>query len=478
MKITTKTLDKSQLPKPIFDEEHQFIELYWKAWEYAWDHIYEKAGAPQSPYMDEALTPKAIWIWDTCFMVLYCRYAPKYFPGIESLNNFYIPLHDKTKSSLKIHHIDNPPLFAWVEYEYFKLTGDLERLKWVLEEKQYLQKHYDFINNMKPLRRKKIGVVPTMAKKYELGYQWRGTQSGMDNTPRGRGKYLKILWIDLLAQQGLAAKNLVNIAKMLNNEIIATKFQAEYEKVKKLLNQYYWNEEDGVYYDIKKKHPKEQVKVKTPATYWPMLANICDENQAKKLAENASNPDIFGGKIPYPSVSRDDPDFNPEGMYWRGGVWLPMAYMTTKALEQYGFYELADTNAYNLLKDMLKTYNEYEPATIWEVYSPTEPKPGTYKFNRKVFRPNFCGWSALGPISMLIENVLGFHHIYASEKKILWRLYRKGRHGIRRLKFGTIITDILYEKNKVEITSNEPYTLYINSKEYKIKKNQQEFEIE
>ncbi len=478
--MASKTLDISQFPEPIFQEKPQFIELYWKAWEYAYDHVYEKLAAPQSPYMDEALNPNIIWIWDTCFMVLYCRYAPRYFPGIESLNNFYMPLHDKFESPLRIEHIDNPPLFAWVEYEYFKLTGDINRLKWVLEEKQYLQKHYDFIRHLKRFRRKKIGIIPTFAKFHSsgLGYQWLGTPSGMDNTPRGRKRPLSILWIDLLAQQGLAAKSIVNMAIALKNQDISKKFQVEYDTIKNLLNQYYWNEEDGVYYDIKKKNPQEQVKVKTPATYWPMLAEICDQNQATRLAENANNPKVFGGNIPWPSVSRNDQDFNPEGSYWRGGVWLPMAYMGTKALEQYGFYEIADTHAYNLLVDMVKTYHEYEPATIWEVYSPTEPKPGTYKHNRKVFRPNFCGWSALGPISMLIENIIGFHHINAAEKIIEWRLYRKGRHGIKRLKFGTIFTDIIYENNKVEVTSNEPYTLIINKQPFKIKSDKQILEIE
>ncbi len=29
-----KTLDRNQIPEPIFESNPQFIELYWKAWEY------------------------------------------------------------------------------------------------------------------------------------------------------------------------------------------------------------------------------------------------------------------------------------------------------------------------------------------------------------------------------------------------------------------------------------------------------------
>ncbi|MHA1147315.1 MAG: MGH1-like glycoside hydrolase domain-containing protein [Promethearchaeota archaeon] len=464
--------DRKQVPKPIFNENPDYIELYWKAWELAWDHVYERMDTPARRYMDEALNPNVIWIWDSCFMVLYCRYAPHYFPGIETLNNFYIPLHEGLKIPIKIQHVDNPPLFAWVEYEYFKYTGDLDRIKWVLIEKQFLQKHFELIENMKRFKRINVSRVPTFAKKLEFGFRWSGTPSGMDNTPRGRGSFGKIYWMDLLAQQGLAADNIIKLARILKREDIVKKYEKKYDMIKHLLNQYYWNEEEGIYYDILRKNPLEQVRVKTPATYWAMLSAITDPNQAAKLAQKADDPYIFGGPIPYPSVSRDDKDFEPRGRYWRGGIWLPMAYLATKALEKYGFFDIANRNAENLINHMVKTYKEYKPATIWEVYSPTEAKPATYKKNRNVFRPNFCGWSALGPISMLIENILGFYDVNATEKCIKWNLYRKKTHGIKRLRFGEIITNIIYDAGRIKINTNKAFTLIINGKEFRIKKGE------
>ncbi len=474
------TLDRSQIPDPIFDERPDFIELYWKAWEYARNHVLEKRGAPQSPYMDEALEPNMsnmIWIWDTNFMALYCKYAPHYFPGIESLNNFYLPLHDHIKTSLKIHHPDNPPLFAWVEYEYFLFTGDLARLRWILLEKKYLQKHYYFIEHSKRFRKIKSGVIPTYASKQEFGYRWRGTPSGMDNTPRGRSKYGKILWLDLLAQQALAAENILKISSLLKDSTYVHEFDSKYKEIKEIMNKWYWNDQDGIYYDIKKNNPSLQVKVKTPAAFWPMLAGLCSNKQAEKLIKHAIDPNCFGSEAPWPSVARDDPDFSPGGCYWRGGIWLPLAYMAIKALERFGYFEIADSMAENLITHMSKTYKEYQPHTIWEVYSPTEPKPSTYKRNRNVFRPNFCGWSALGPIALFIENVLGFHRVNALEKKVEWRLYRKGRHGILNFRFGPIITDIVYENDTIKINSNEDYSLIVNNQKLIVKKGVQTFKI-
>ena len=117
---------------------------------------------------------------------------------------------------------------------------------------------------------------------------------------------------------------------------------------------------------------------------------------------------------------------------------------------------------------MLNTYhnpaalelNNGKP-TIWECYNPDASLPSTE--HGRTARPEFCGWSALGPISLFIENVLGFHKIMAKEKRIEWRLHQATRHGIRNLRFGNIITDIIYDgKNTVTVTSNTSYTLVIN----------------
>ena len=116
--------------------------------------------------------------------------------------------------------------------------------------------------------------------------------------------------------------------------------------------------------------------------------------------------DILGGNIPWPSVSRNDIDFHPDGMYWRGGVWLPTAYMATKALNRYGRYQTSSTLALHLLVHMQKTFEQNSPHTIWECYSPTKSEPAVVNTDNKQCRKDFCGWSALGPISMLIEDVV------------------------------------------------------------------------
>ena len=73
------------------------------------------------------------------------------------------------------------------------------------------------------------------------------------------------------------------------------------------------------------------------------------------MVEFALKDDKLGGMVPWVSVARDDEQFDPDGDYWRGSVWLPTAYMGIKALEKYGFFDLADKNAEAILEHMWRT---------------------------------------------------------------------------------------------------------------------------
>lgn len=470
-------LDKTKLPEPIYDAEPGFIELYWKAWELAWKHVIYQPGMPQPKYIDESYDPHTNWIWDTCFMALFCKYGFEIFPGIESLDNFYYIMHENAPFVAKIEHPDNPPLFAWVEWEYFKFTGNFNRLKLLFEDKQFLQKHFDWIEQSKRRRLYKFSNIWGFAQKRDYGFQWSGVASGMDNTPRGNTKYSRILWLDLATQQALSALYISKIARYLGHKEKEEYYHAKYQDYKNLMNKWYWNEEIGCYFDISKKNPKIQYKILTPASFWPMLAEICSETQAQKMKTLVEDSNLLGGEIPLPSVARNDRSFHPNGRYWKGSVWLPTAYMVLKALEKFDFLQTANNLGEKILYHMLKTYDTYEPHTIWEAYSPTKPEPATTNSNLMRVKPDFCGWSALGPICVFIENVLGFHDINAVEKKITWNIHHNCRHGIKNLRFGNIITSIIFENGLISVETNESYLLNVNGNQIQVKSGIQTLRI-
>ena len=355
------------------------------------------------------------------------------------------------------------------------MTGNKERIRKVLQDEQFLQRHYYWFDSLKRGTKLHFRHAWIALEKSDIGYRWGWVQSGMDNTPRGRGRKGELLWMDAVSQQALSALYIERLAKELGDKRTAKEFAALYKENKALLNKYYWDEKDGFYYDLSEKDTSF-VKVRTPAVYWSMLAEIPDKGQAERLVKYADAPDEFGGKYPWPSVARSDKDYNHEiGDYWRGAVWLPLAYMSTKALETYGYYDIAYENSYKLLSQMSETYRTFKPATVWECYSPSAPRPSErqYKDKRELVRHDFCGWSALGPISLFIENVLGFYNIDATRDLIEWHKKGQGEQGLRNLRFGSSITDIVANGQQVQVKSNKPYTLKINGKKYRIKEGEQ-----
>ncbi len=491
---------RARLPRPVYDAKPEWIGLYDTAWELAHARIDEIPGLPASRYMDEAHASSLIWIWDTCLMAHFCKYCPDEFPGIESLENFYGVMLAATNAPLpkvkgnvwcgadcgkmldfRIHHPDNPPLFAWTEYVYALQTGDRARLERVYGEKRWLQRWYELFDAFDPAKPKPYGANSRVAlKRAADGYRWGGCPSGMDNTPRGRKgekdagpmglcpENPDLLWVDALAQQGLSALYLSRIATLLGREDEARTWQTRYAAVREKVNRLYWDESDGFYYDILSSN-LAKAKVPTLASYWPMLAEMPTDAMGRRLADKLADARWFGGRVPLPSLARHDRDFIATGGYWRGSVWLPTAYMALKALDAYGDFGRARDVATRLVDHMYRTYREFSPHTIWECYSPTEPKPATNKRGEFV-RYDFCGWSALGPISVFLEDVIGIKEANAFANALRCEFPREvvGRVGVENYRFGRVTCSVIATTDAVKVISNRPFTLLVDGRAFAV----------
>ena len=357
---------KSHLPVPICEDNPKYTEFYEKTWELAHSHVKNVPGMPQNPYMDESLCDTQVWIWDTCFMSLFCKFAQEVFPGVETFSNFYEVLYDGKslpkiipsekepkwtravpgrENDIFIHIADNPPLFAWGEYENAMLSGDVEHLRELLYEKKYLQKHYEWFDSLKESVHLRGVQLPTCLIAEENGYRWEGGRSGMDNTPRGRlavrdGKERPnnpdMLWIDALCQQALSAAMIARLFAIVGDTDAETEWRGRFEAKKELVNRLYWDDEDEFYYDIDK-NTGDFYKVMTIASYWTLTAGIATDKRAAALARRINDESTFGGDVPLITLARNDGDYYPDGRYWRGGLWLPTAYAALKGLAEYGY---------------------------------------------------------------------------------------------------------------------------------------------
>jgi glycogen debranching enzyme len=447
--------DKDKIPMPILDSDPGWLDMYWKCWELAMNKAKKPyRGSPfVSNYIDEAFSDN-IFQWDTHFMLMFWNYIYYIFPAIESHDNFYCRQHSDGYICREIHEKNgedfyydgkdnntltntiNPPLFPWVEYEYYKISGDDSRFKLIIP---VLEKYGDWIDN----NRIKPGT--------KHGLYWQtGLGSGMDNTPRsGSG------WVCISSQMAMFYLYLGKICEHEKAEAKANKFYSRSKAIAKKINQCMWNEEDGLYYDVADNG--EQVTVKTAASFWPMLAEICSNEQASRLVENLKDPKTFWRPFPFPTLSADHPDFNPKGHYWVGGVWAPTNYMIIKGLQKYGFQEFAAEATEKYLNGMYEVFKK--TGTVWENYAPESFNPGD------IAKGDFVGWTGLGPISLLIENVIGIQ-LDALNNTIHWHLNRTDRYGILNFYFCNAIVSMISEKRldknaaaKISIESNKALTV-------------------
>jgi hypothetical protein len=458
----------SHLPKPIMEQNAEWIDMYWKTWEIAFKHFKKPpSGSPfVSNILDEAFSPN-IFQWDMIFMTMFARYGHDVFPAIYSLDNFYCRQHDNGYICREIRESDgsdfvwegrkntiNPPLFSWAEVQSFQNTGDMSRFKHVIPvlEKyvEWLNRDGDFQSADDEHHWHKFGR--RSGKSVHQLFWNTGLGSGMDNTPRGGNG-----WVDMSSQMVIQYNNLAQMSKRLGDGKKEVYFKNEAKKIAHRINKYCWNKEDGLYYDVDS--VGMHVKHKTSGSFWPMLAGIASKKQCERLVAHLKDTSSFWRANVFPTLAADQPAYDPKGGYWLGSIWAPTNYMIIKGLELNGYTDFARQASEKYIAQMYCVFEKTK--TIWENYSPEFCLPG------KPAMKEFVGWSGIGPIALLIENVLGFE-VNGADNELKWNITRTDRHGIENLKIGKATISAICDKRNnnrqalnLHITTDSRLTLKI-----------------
>jgi glycogen debranching enzyme len=197
--------------------------------------------------------------------------------------------------------------------------------------------------------------------------------SGMDN------QYSRAGGFDAYTDEG------VDLACYLFRElqamaIIAGKLQkpadqAEYREharqLAKLINQVFWDEKDGFYYDRNEK-TASPIRVKAVTGFFPLWAGVASPEQARRLVrDHLLNEKEFWLPYPIATYARTEPDFylgTTKGeCNWRGNTWIPANYIVFHGLLKYGYRqearELADRTFRLALDRNPVTREYYDPLT-------------------------------------------------------------------------------------------------------------------
>ena len=365
------------------------------------------------PFLDAAFS-KNIFLWDTCFLACYAKYHPDLLPIANALDNFYTVQeadgyicreYDSRGKPVwpKAHPVSlNPPLLAFAELELYDQSHDLERLRRVYPA---LKRNFDYLRGY--LVREDglcfndaLGSGMDNIPRHPDG--WRDDGQGIPLTPRDALPFdytgLHPAWnvqgraVDTSAQLALCAEHLARIARLVgrpDDAVVLLRFHAGMGQA---LNRLCWHEDDGFYYDL---GYGKQIRRKHIGMFWMLMAGLVPPERVARLLRHLTDPASFWRKVPVAAFPADQAGFDPAGGYWLGGVWAPTNYMVIRGLQRTGQHALAARLARSYYACVAEVYQR--TGTFWENYAPDAARPG------QPAKPDFCGWSAIAPITLMRE---------------------------------------------------------------------------
>jgi len=263
----------------------------------------------------------------------------------------------------------------------------------------------------------------------------------MINSPRHEMYYP----IDFNSQQAINSLYMSALGDILNDKDLSFRYKRKYFALKTRINSLMWNDDIGIYFDLKKN--KEQVEVKTIASFWPLLGEIPNEEKLEKLIDHLKNPETFGTDNPFPSLAADEPEFSEEGEGYKGSVFPIFTFMVIKGLEKYGQYDLARECSIRHMYYILDTFHPEngKKGSLWEAYKPLKDGPALWAENEEFNRELYIPAAALSTLSLMIENVVGLF-ISLPRKTVDWIIPTLELMGIE---------DLSLKRNFITILSNK-----------------------
>lgn len=464
--------DKANLPEPILEGHSDWIDLYYKAWKIAFDRVEYIDKKGWKPFLTCFPGVGITWQWDSCIMTFITNYSNNTITALNNLDNLYRLQRELDGFMSMAYRIEteeeaypgriNPPLMAWSEWEHYIISGDKARLEKVLP---YLEKNYNFIENNR------------CRSVYGLYWFEDSGSAGMDNSPRAGYPSSNldgcdVCFIDLACQQALSAKCISAICGALDLNDKEEHYSKEQERICGLINKYHWSERAGWYFDffIRDKSEKKVkfINSKTAAAFWSILCGAAEGQRFESVKNHLFNENEFYTKIPFASLSKDDPNYDPDGGYWLGGVWPPTNLAVIKGLCEKGYDGLAREAAIKFLDAMCKVEKDPAFGGIWEAYAPDADRPSTCE-NGELCRADFVGWGGIAPITLLIENIIGLS-FNAPENKVTFNLFPGECGGLKNMLFNGQKVSVLCTKyvasmgqSVIEVEAEEEFTLVVKT---------------
>lgn len=264
------------------------------------------------------------------------------------------------------------PWYAWLNKEIYDITGDREFLE---EMYSSSKRFYEF-------------YVAQRDKDQDGLCEWGGHAILESVRDSQVAVWDEVGWpaefegLDLNCMLVMEAKSLEAMARELGREDEAGRWKADHEKRTRLINETFWDPENGFYYHVDKdthsfSHQSPgDLKRDEIIGFLPLWAGVASPEQAQLLVEKLTDPQQFWRPYGVPSLSAADSYYKPKG-YWNGPVWVEWNYLVMQGLLNYGYKEeakeLVDRVAAGMIGVLKQDHN------LWEFYSPDEIWGGYHK---------------------------------------------------------------------------------------------------
>jgi neutral trehalase len=446
---------KHDFPK-IHYFNQDFVDIYDKTWAWIQDCWAENNGLEGSFFLYPG--SRAVNQSDAIFSSFFLVYSNKIYQAFSTLDLFYsrqepngaIRCAYDIGTGKPVFEKDNPeglgiPLFAWSEFNIYHKSANKKRVKDIL-----------------PILCKYTSWIDSVFKKPNGLYRVPLPVTGMTNSPRGDAYYS----LDFNTMMAINMLYISALAGILNDKETSLQYKRHYFILKTKINSLMWNNEDGFYYDINKL--EQQVRVKTIAGYWSLLAEIPNGEKADQIIQKLTDPMFFGTAHPFPTLAVSEKEFDENGRGYRGSVFPHLTFMVIKGLERYQGYELARECAmrhiYFMLDSMTPDGNHHK-GNLWEAYLPRKEGPAKWSGKPAFPRSQYLAYDALSTICLTIENIIGLY-ISLPHKTVDWIIPDLEKMGVENLSLKNNMITIISDKSgrgwEIRMESEKLYYFTIN----------------
>ena len=272
--------------------------------------------------------------------------------------------------------------------------------------------------------------------------------------------------VDFKALLAVNAMYMAALGDILNDKDINFQYKRQYFSLKTRINSMMWDDDTAFYHDLNEQ--EQRLPQKTLAGFFPLLAEMPNEDRATQLIAHLNNPETFGTDHPFPSLSADSPDFSQQGDGFHGSVYPPFNFMVIKGLEKYQKWDIARECAIRHLYYMIDAMFPNNPdikGDLWEAYQPCKEGVSITESNGPLPRKRYLHYAALSTIALMIENVIGLS-ISLPRKTVDWIIPNLEIMGIENLALKRNLITILSNKSQrgweIQMESEKLYYFTIN----------------